>query len=183
MSRIGKQPVAVPAGVKVSLNGNTIQIEGKQGSLDFTFSPSVKVVWDESEKSIAVSINEAGLANRQVRALWGTTRAIINNMIVGVTEGYTKKLEIIGVGWTAVHSGQTLKLNVGFANAVEVAIPTGLNVAVEKQMITLTGADKQAIGQLAAKIRSKRPPEPYNGKGIKYADEVIVRKQGKQFGS
>lgn len=183
MSRIGKQPVAVPAGVKVSLSGTTIIVEGPKGKLEFTHHPRVSVAWDESEKSITVSISETDLGAKQYLALWGTTRSIINNMIIGVVSGYEKKLEVIGVGWTAALAGQALKLNVGFANTVEVEIPAGVNVAVAKQLITVTGADKQAVGQFAAKVRSKRPPEPYNGKGIKYGDEVITRKQGKQFGS
>lgn len=183
MSRIGKKPVEVPANVKVSLSGQKVKIEGPKGTLEFVHHPSVQVIWDESERAITVSIDESKMGNRQMRALWGTTRAIINNMIVGVTESYSKKMEVVGVGWSAVQAGQNLKLNVGFANAVEVAIPTGVSVVVEKQFITLNSADKQAVGQFAAMIRSKRPPEPYNGKGIKYADEVITRKQGKQFGS
>ena len=183
MSRIGKKPVKVPAGVKVALNGRRIHVEGTKGSLDFEHHPSVNVAWDESEKSITVSIDESSMGDRHVRALWGTNRSIINNMVIGVFSGYEKKLEVVGVGWTASLAGQTLKLNVGFANTVEVEIPSGVNVAVEKQVITITGADKQAVGQLAAMVRSKRPPEPYNGKGIKYSDEVIQRKQGKQFGT
>lgn len=183
MSRIGKKPVEVPAGVKVSIAGRKVRVEGKKGTLEFEHHPSVTVVWDESEKSVLVTIDEVKKDDRLARALWGTTRAIIANMVKGVTTGYEKKMEVVGVGWTAILAGQTLKLNVGFASPVEVPIPTGVTVAVEKQNLTITGADKQAVGQLAAKIRSKRPPEPYNGKGIKYADEVITRKQGKQFGS
>jgi large subunit ribosomal protein L6 len=183
MSRIGKKPVAVPAGVKVSIDGNTIAVEGKKGRLDFAFHPAVRVGWDESEKAIAVTIDDAKADDRHVRALWGTTRSIIENMVIGVTNGYEKKMEVVGVGWTAALAGQALRLNVGFASPVEVSIPSGVSVAVEKQLITISGADKQAVGQFAAMVRSKRPPEPYNGKGIKYADEVIQRKQGKQFGS
>lgn len=183
MSRIGKKPITVPSGVKVSIDGQRIRVEGKNGKLEFNFHPAVRVAWDESEEAVTVSIDEARADERLVRALWGTTRSIIENMVQGVTTGYQKKMEVVGVGWTAAHAGQMLKLNVGFASPVEVPIPAGLTVAVEKQNITISGADKQAVGQFAAKVRSKRPPEPYNGKGIKYADEVIQRKQGKQFGS
>lgn len=183
MSRIGKKPIAVPNGVKVSLNGRKVSVEGPKGTLEFEHRPEVLVSWDESEKSISVSVDEARLDERLVRALWGTTRAVIRNMVEGVTKGYEKKLEVVGVGWTAAAAGTDLKLNVGFADPVLVAIPTGVNVAIEKQIITVSGADRQAVGQFAAHVRSKRPPEPYNGKGIKYADEVIQRKQGKQFGS
>ncbi|RMH13898.1 MAG: 50S ribosomal protein L6 [Planctomycetota bacterium] len=183
MSRIGKKPVDVPAGVKVSLNGRTVRVEGPKGTLEFEHRPEVSVHWDEGEKSISVSIDESKAEDRLARALWGTTRAIIRNMVEGVTKGYEKKLEVVGVGWTAAVAGQNLKLNVGFADPVSVAIPSGVTVGVDKQIITVSGPDRQAVGQLAAMIRSKRPPEPYNGKGVKYVDEVIHRKQGKQFGS
>lgn len=183
MSRIGKKPVQVPKGVKVSLNGRKITVEGPKGKLEFEHRPEVSVKWDESEQSISVLVDESRLENRLVRALWGTTRAIIRNMVEGVTKGFEKKLEVVGVGWTAATTGKELKLNVGFADPVLVAIPAGLTVSVDKQFISIAGADRQAVGQFAAQVRSKRPPEPYNGKGIKYADEVIQRKQGKQFGS
>ncbi len=183
MSRIGKKPVAVPSNVKVSLNGRRVSVEGPKGKLEWEHRAEVSVKWEESEKSLIVSVDPSRLDERLIRALWGTTRAILRNMVEGVTKGYEKKLEVVGVGWTAALAGKDLKLNVGFANPVLVPIPVGLNVAVEKQFVTVTGADRQAVGQFAAKVRSKRPPEPYNGKGVKYVDEVIQRKQGKQFGS
>lgn len=183
MSRIGKKPIEVPAKVKVSLSGNTITIEGPKGTLSFEHRPEVSVNWDEGEKSITVSIDEKDMKNKPVRAYWGTTRALINNMITGVLEGYEKKLEVVGVGWTANVAGQKLALKVGYANVVEVNIPTGVNVQVDKQTVTINGTDKQAVGQFAAEVRAVRKPEPYNGKGIKYTDEVIKKKQGKQFGS
>ncbi|MFI4897710.1 MAG: 50S ribosomal protein L6 [Phycisphaerales bacterium JB059] len=183
MSRIGKKPIEVPAKVKVSLSGNTITIEGPKGTLSFEHRPEVSVNWDEGEKSITVSIDEKDMKNKPVRAYWGTTRALINNMITGVLEGYEKKLEVVGVGWTANVAGQKLALKVGYANTVEVTIPTGVNVQVDKQTVTINGTDKQAVGQFAAEVRAVRKPEPYNGKGIKYTDEVIKKKQGKQFGS
>ena len=183
MSRIGKKPVEVPSNVKVSLSGNTITIEGPKGSLSFEHRPEVSVTWDEGEKSVTVSIDEKDMKIKPVRAYWGTTRALIANMIKGVVDGYEKKLEVVGVGWTANVAGQKLALKVGYANTVEVAIPVGVNVSTEKQTITVNGTDKQAVGQFAAEVRSVRKPEPYNGKGIKYTDEVIKKKQGKQFGS
>ena len=183
MSRIGKKPVEVPAKVKVSISGATVTIEGPKGTLSMEHRPEVSVTWDEGEKSITVSIDEKDMNNKPVRAYWGTTRALISNMIQGVMEGYEKKLEVVGVGWTASVAGQKLALKVGYANTVEVAIPTGVNVSVDKQIVTVNGTDKQAVGQLAAEIRAVRKPEPYNGKGIKYTDEVIKKKQGKQFGS
>lgn len=183
MSRIGKKPVAVPSGVKVSLAGRTVQVEGPKGKLQFEHREEVQVAFDEGNKALSVSIDESKADDRLAKALWGTTRSIFANMVEGVTKGYEKKLEVVGVGWNAAVVGQSLKLSVGFASPVMVDIPSGVNVSVEKALITVNGADKQAVGQFAAKVRSKRPPEPYNGKGIKYSDEVIQRKQGKQFGS
>jgi len=180
MSRIGKKPVAVPKGVKVSVADRTVNVEGPKGKLSWTHRPEVSVT--EADGSVSVTVDESIQGEKKVRALWGTTRALINNMMIGAAQGYTKKLEIHGVGWTGTVAGSNLKLNVGFANSVEVAIPAGLSVTAEKQFITIEGADKQAVGQFAAKTRSVRPPEPYNGKGIRYADEIIRKKEGKQFG-
>jgi len=181
MSRVGKQPVSVPKGVKVSLSGTTVTAEGPKGTLTFDHDPDVGVVWDESEQSITVSVDDP--ENRRLKALWGTTRAIINNMVRGVAEGYQAKLEIVGVGWGAQVQGQKLSLSVGFASPRVLDIPPGVAVEVEKQMVSVSGADKQAVNQFAADIRAIKRPEPYQGKGIKYANEVIRRKQGKQFGS
>ena len=180
MSRIGKKPVDVPKGVKVAVADRRISVEGPKGKLEWTHRPEVQVSADE--KAVAVAVDESLLGDRRVRALWGTTRALINNMMIGVSKGYEKKLEIHGVGWTAAVAGQSLKLNVGYANAIEMPIPVGVTVAVEKQLITITGADKQVVGQFAAACRATRPPEPYNGKGIRYADEIVRKKEGKQFG-
>lgn len=185
MSRIGKQPINVPAGVKVTLDPKTctISVEGPKGKLSYEYRPEVNVVWDEGEKSIVCTISEQGMQDRQTRAFWGTVRSRIQNMITGVTEGYNKKLEIHGVGWNARPQGKTLQLNVGYCHPVELPAPNGVEFAVEGNTITVSGSDKQAVGHFAAVIRSKRPPEPYNGKGIKYADEIIIRKQGKVFGA
>lgn len=183
MSRIGRKPVSVPKNVKVSVSGRTVSVEGPRGKLSMEHRPELSVSWDESEKSISIGVDEAKAADdRQLRAYWGTTRALVNNMIEGVTKGYEKKLEIVGVGWSGALQGQNLSLKVGYANRIEMPVPPGLSVAVEKQMITITGADKQQVGHFAAAVRAKRKPEPYNGKGIKYSDEVIQRKQGKAFG-
>tara|TARA_Y100001933_G_scaffold198695_1_gene199570 strand:- start:86 stop:631 length:546 start_codon:yes stop_codon:yes gene_type:complete len=180
MSRIGKKPVSVPKGVKVSIADRKVSVEGPKGTLSFTHRPEVAV--SEADGQVTVSVDDKIAGDRKVRALWGTTRALINNMMTGASTGYTKKLEIQGVGWTAAVAGTNLKLNVGYANSIEMPIPTGISVSVEKQSITIEGADKQAVGQFAAATRAKRPPEPYNGKGIRYADEVIRKKEGKQFG-
>jgi large subunit ribosomal protein L6 len=183
MSRIGKQPVQVPAGVKVTIQGRTISVQGPQGTLKLEHRPELKVAWNETEKSVVVSIDEKDKNNAEVKAYWGTTRAIIRNMVQGVVKGYEKSLEIVGVGWTAALAGKNLKLTIGYANPIMIAIPEGVKVVVEKQIVRVSGPDKQAVGELAADIRSKRKPEPYNGKGIKYTDETIKRKQGKQFGA
>lgn len=183
MSRIGKKSISVPSTVKVSLSGNSISVEGPKGKLSLDYRPEVDVKWDESEKSIEVSMDDKLIAQKRSNgAYWGTTRALINNMIEGVTKGYERKLQVIGVGWTANVNGSNLALKVGFANTIMMPIPAGLNVTAEKQLITITGADKQAVGHFAASTRAKRKPEPYNGKGIKYLEEVIQRKQGKAFG-
>ncbi len=181
MSRVGIKPIEIPSGVKITINGQSVSVEGPKGTLSRDFSPLINVGWSEDEKSVVCSIK--GEASREARALWGTTRALIQNMVTGVKDGYEKSLEVVGVGWGAQVTGQTLKLSVGYANAVMVDIPQGVDVTVEKQLVKITGADKHAVGQLAAMTRAVRKPEPYNGKGIKYADEVIKRKQGKQFGS
>ena len=183
MSRLGKMPVAVPADVQVSIAGRKITIAGKAGSLTFEHRPEVKVAHDTTEKTLSVSIDPKDEDTKAVRALWGTTRATLANMIVGVQKGYEKKLEVVGVGYTATLAGKNLKLKVGFANAIEVPIPQGLVVSVEQQFITVKGPSKQLVGQFASVVRSKRKPEPYNGKGIKYTTETIKRKQGKAFGS
>lgn len=183
MSRIGKKPIPVPSKAKVSITDGVVTVESGGKSLELAVRPEVTVVWDESEKNLVVEIAEGHENNRFARAMWGTTRSLLQNMIEGVTKGYQKKLEVVGVGWSAAMAGQNLELKVGFANTVVVPIPQGVDVKVDKAIITVTGADKQAVGEFAATVRSKRKPEPYNGKGVKYFDEVIRRKSGKAFGS
>lgn len=180
MSRIGKKPVAVPKGVKVAVADRTVSVEGPKGKLAWSHRPEVQVAAEGDE--VRVTVDDAVAGEKRVRALWGTTRALINNMMIGVSQGYEKKLEIHGVGWTASLAGQNLSLNVGFAHSIEMPIPQGVNVSVEKQFITINGPDKQAVGQFASAARAKRPPEPYNGKGIRYANEIVRKKEGKQFG-
>ena len=183
MSRIGRKVITVPAGIKIALKGQEVTVTGPKGTLVVNVHAMVKIAWNESEKSIQCSIEEAKAEDRFARALWGTNRALIQNAILGVQNGYEKALEVVGVGWTASLAGAKLKLVVGFANAITVDVPKGLTVTVEKQLIKISGADKQMVGQFAAKTRAVRKPEPYNGKGIKYTTEVIKRKQGKQFGA
>jgi len=182
MSRIGKKPITVTKGVKLSVNGRLITVEGPKGTLKYEHRPEVSVAWNEDEKSVTCTIDEKHVNNRVIRAYWGLTRALIQNMIIGVSQGYEKKMEIVGVGWSAQLNGQILKLQLGYADPVLLEVPQGLTVGVEKQMVTISGADKQLVGQFAAVMRTTRPPEPYNGKGVKYATEVIRRKEGKKAG-
>lgn len=183
MSRIGKKPVPVPASVKVSITGRKVSVTGPKGTLTMDHHPLVKVTWAESEKAVVCSIAESDAQNRVARAQWGTTRAIIRNMIEGVSNGYEKSLEVIGVGWAPSLQGSKLKLVVGLANPIFLEVPKGLTVTVDKQFIRISGADRQLVGQFASQVRAQRKPEPYNGKGIKYTTETIRRKQGKQFGA
>ena len=181
MSRIGKKPVKVPAGVKVALNGRRIHVEGTKGSLDFEHHPSVNVAWDESEKSITVSIDESSMGDRHVRALWGTNRSIINNMVIGVTQGYSKQLNVVGVGYKVDMKGKTLVMQLGFSHPVEYPSPDGIVFEVDskKNTIKVNGINKETVGQTSAEIRKLRPPEPYKGKGVMYSTEKIRRKAGK----
>jgi large subunit ribosomal protein L6 len=181
MSRIGKQPVALPSGVKIAINGRTVSVSGPQGTLSFEHRPEVTV--SQMDSNVVVAVNPKYAEKTDTNAHWGTTRALLRNMVEGVTKGYDKSLEVVGVGWSAAVQGKNLKLVVGYANPIMVEIPDGLKVVVEKQFIRVNGADAQKVGQFAAEVRSKRKPEPYNGKGIKYTTETIKRKQGKQFGA
>ncbi len=180
MSRIGKKPIPVPAGVNVSVQGNTVSVESGKNKLSFTHRSQVGVAFDAAAKTITVTRKDD---TKPSRALHGTTRAMIQNLIVGVTTGYAIDLELNGVGWTAVVQGAKVVLTVGYADKKIVEIPTGVTVTIVQNKIKVSGTDKQKVGQTAAEIRKQRKPEPYNGKGIKYADEVIVRKQGKAFAS
>ena len=183
MSRIARKPVMIPSGVKVAVNAaaRTVNFEGPKGKLSMSFRPEVgvKVEGTKVEVTMDPAIVEVG----SNKAFWGTTRALIATAVDGVLKGYEKKLEIIGVGWGARVQGKKLVLTVGYANTLDVAIPDGVKVEVNQTMVTVSGPDKQAVGQFASKCRALRKPEPYNGKGIKYFDEVIQRKQGKAFGS
>jgi large subunit ribosomal protein L6 len=178
MSRIGKKPVPVPDNVKVAVAGQSVTVESGKNKLSFNFKPQVAVKFDPAAKAVIVTRDGD---SREAKALHGTTRAIIANMIEGVTKGFSRELELVGVGWTVAIQGAQVVLNVGFANPRHVAIPTGVKVEVAGMKIKVSGPDAQAVGMLAAIIRSQRPPEPYNGKGIKYSDETIIRKQGKAF--
>lgn len=180
MSRNGKKPVEVLKGVTVKINGDEVSVNGPKGNLTLNTKPEVKVTLSDDGKEVSV---ERASESRFARAMHGTTRALIQNMIIGVTDGYTKELKIVGVGWNANLKGNKIELNVGYADTRVVEILSGVTCEVTKgQDIKLTGSDKQAVGEVAAKIRAHRKPEPYNGKGIMYVGERIIRKQGKAFG-
>jgi large subunit ribosomal protein L6 len=177
MSRIGKKPVAVPAGLKVEVGPQRIAVEGPLGKLDWSFRPEIAVAYDDKARVLQITRSDE---SRQARALHGLTRAMIANMIEGVTKGYEKKLEIVGVGYLGAVQGNTLQLRVGYANEVQKPIPAGLKVTCPDQThIVVKGVDKQQVGQFAAEVRAVRKPEPYKGKGIRYDGEVVRRKAGK----
>src|SRR5215208_1043394 len=177
MSRIGKKPVTVPGGVKVNVANRAITVEGKLGKLTYTHRPEVAVKIEDDGKSVVCSRSSE---DREVRAYHGLTRALIDNMMVGVSEGYEKKLEIQGVGYLGAIAGKVLQLRVGFANEVHKKIPDGLTVTCPDQThIVIKGTDKQKVGEFAAEVRAVRKPEPYKGKGIRYEGEQVRRKAGK----
>lgn len=175
MSRIGKKPITIPSGVKASLDGQALKIAGPKGELALMIHPKVSVNVSDSEINVDITNKNLKLE----KSLWGLTRSLIANAVIGVTTGYEKKLEINGVGFRGSVAGKTINLSLGFSHPVEVIVPEGLTATMDKNVITITGIDKQAVGEFAAKIRSLKKPEPYKGKGIKYVDEVIRRKAGK----
>jgi large subunit ribosomal protein L6 len=180
MSRIGKQPIAIPAGVKVKVADGKITVEGPKAKLPpFEYHPMMKVEVDESAKQIKVS--RPG-DDRFARSLHGLTRTLVANMIQGVTQGYEKKLKIEGIGYAAKLDKKSVVLTVGFANQIKLDPPEGVTAEVpDPNTIIVRGADKQKVGQFAAEVRHARPPEPYQGKGVRYENEVVRRKEGKSF--
>jgi large subunit ribosomal protein L6 len=176
MSRIGKHPVAVPSGVTVDLAGQTVTVKGKLGELRQTLPPEVAVAVNDNQ----LTVTPRGPETR-ARAMWGLSRTLVQNMVTGVTQGFTVKLEISGVGYRAAVDGQILTLQLGYSHDIKYAIPSDVKVTCETPtQITISGADRQRIGQIAAEIRGFRKPEPYKGKGIRYASEKILRKEGKK---
>jgi len=175
MSRLGKLPIELKEGTQAKLEHDVIVIKGPKGELKQKINP--KVLVDINDKEIKITVSNPD--NKKERALWGLYRSLINNMTVGVNQGYQKKLEINGVGFRASVSGNKLILNVGYSHPVDYNLPQGINAEVEGNIITISGVDKQLVGEIAAQIRKIRKPEPYKGKGIKYVDEVIRRKVGK----
>jgi large subunit ribosomal protein L6 len=181
MSRIGKKPVEIPAGVTVKVEQSAIRVEGPKGALSFPLYPQVKVDVADGRASVELTGFEGG---RNPSAIHGLTRACLANMVTGVTKGFEKQLEIIGVGWNCKLENNALVLQVGFSHPVAMPVPQGIEVECPKNTsIVVRGIDKQLVGQYAANIRKVRPPEPYKGKGIKYVEETVRRKAGKAFGS
>lgn len=175
MSRIGHKPIVIPEGVEVTQNGNDLTVKGKEGEITRTLNPVIKININDNE-----IVCERPDDTKQSRVYHGTTRSIVSNMVEGVSEGFSKKLELIGVGYRAQKQGNKLVLNVGLSHPVEFEQPEGITIDVPSNTeVTIKGASKEAVGQLAAKVRGIRPPEPYNGKGIKYDGEIIRRKEGK----
>lgn len=174
MSRIGRMPIAIPAGVEVKLDGNTVTVKGPKGELTRTVHQNMKVEVNGAEVTVTRPNDE-----KENRSLHGLTRTLIANMVKGVTDGFSKELEVNGVGYRASVEGNKLVLNIGYSHPVEMALPDGINAEVNDKKITISGIDNQKVGQFAAEVREKRPPEPYKGKGIKYMDEHIRRKEGK----
>jgi len=176
MSRVAKVPVMIPAGVEVKLNANVLSVKGPKGKLEFSIHPQVKVSHEGAQLTVATQSTAATAG-----ALSGTTRALINNMVLGVHKGFEKKLTIIGVGYRAQVAGKNLNLTLGFSHPVVYPIPEGITIEAPSQTeIVVRGADKQKVGQVAAEIRAYRAPEPYKGKGVRYTDEHVVRKEAKK---
>jgi len=179
MSRIGKKPVPLAAGAKVSVAGQLVKVEGPKGKLELNVHPSITVKFDDAKKEVVVTRPND---ERESKALHGLTRALINNMVIGATVGYKKTLEIHGVGFKAEQKAKNLVLSVGYANQIVVPIPGSVTVVLEgATKIHVSGADKQAVGEFAARVRKTRKPEPYKGKGIRYEGEVVKLKAGKAF--
>lgn len=175
MSRLGKKPISIPAGTDVSVASHELTVKGKGGTLKRSIHPAISITVGNGEVSIAPAAN-----TRLAKALWGTYAAHVRNMIAGVNSPFTKKLVVEGIGYRAEVAGKDVKLAVGYSHPVLVPVPEGIAVAVDKGVVSISGADKEKVGQFAAAIRAVKKPEPYKGKGIRYEDEVVRRKQGKK---
>jgi large subunit ribosomal protein L6 len=176
VSRVGKYPVAVPSGVTVAITGRIVSAKGKLGELKLDLTDEVDAIMENNQVVV-----KPRSESKRARTMWGTTRANINNMVKGVSQGFTRKLEINGVGYRAAVQGKELVLQLGYSHDVKYPIPQGITITAEKPtLLAITGADRQRVGQVAADIRGFRGPEPYKGKGVKYDDETILRKEGKK---
>ena len=185
MSRIGRKPIPVPTGVKVAVQGQKVNVEGPKGKLTVDVRPEIAVKYDDKAKTVTFDTRmDTGSTERLVKSLHGLSRSLVNNMIEGVTKGYEKKLKIEGIGYQARLDKKNLVLTVGFANAIEVPVPEGITVTCpDPTSINVAGIDKQKVGHFAASVRAMRKPEPYKGKGIRFENEVVRRKEGKTMGS
>jgi large subunit ribosomal protein L6 len=176
MSRIGKKAIPVPDGVTVALDGQKVEVKGPKGALAWTVSEEIEVKFADGELSFAPRTDTA-----RARAMWGLSRSLVNNMVVGVTAGYERTLELVGVGYRAAMKGNSLAMQLGFSHEVDIVPPPGVSFATPRPIeIRISGIDKQQVGEMAARIRKIRPPEPYKGKGVRYAGEVVRRKEGKK---
>jgi large subunit ribosomal protein L6 len=176
MSRVGKKPLTIPKGVEVSVSGRTVTVKGAKGSLSHTLHPAIGAKVENNEVVFTPLAKGA-----HVSPLWGTMQSLVGNMVDGVTNGYSVVLNLVGVGYRAQMQGSKLGMTLGYSHPIEVNIPQGLTVAVKEQTeITISGIDKHQVGQFAANVRAKRPPEPFKGKGVRYAKEHIVMKEGKK---
>ncbi len=174
MSRVGKKPISIPNGVQVNVDGSKIVFKGAKLTRELETYGRVGIAFKDNELTFSLNGSDA-----QSKAYWGTYRALSNNIVIGLTSGFSKQLEINGVGYKATVKGKVLELALGFSHPINYNIPDGVEISVDKNIVTIKGSDKQQIGQIAAEIREFRPPEPYKGKGVKYIDERIIRKAGK----
>ncbi len=176
MSRIGKKAIVAPAGVTVTLDGQHVTVKGPKGQLAWTVSEEIELKQEGAELTLAPRNDTA-----RARAMWGLSRTLVNNMVVGVSTGYEQTLELVGVGYRAAMKGQNLSMQLGFSHDVDIAAPAGITFAVPRPVeVKIAGIDKQLVGEIAARIRKIRPPEPYKGKGVRYAGETVRRKEGKK---
>ena len=176
MSRIGKKAVAVPSGVTVTIDGQTVTVKGPKGQLAWTVADEIEVKQEGAELVLSKRVDTT-----RAQAMWGLSRTLVSNMVTGVTQGFEQTLELVGVGYRAAMKGQALSMQLGFSHDVDVPPPAGITFATPKQTeIKISGIDKQAVGEIASKIRRLRPPEPYKGKGVRYAGEKVRRKEGKK---
>jgi large subunit ribosomal protein L6 len=176
MSRIGKKAIEIPQGVNITLEGQTVTVKGPKGELSWTVVDEIAIAQEDANLNLTMRED-----NQRSRAMWGLSRTLVNNMVVGVTKGFEESLELVGVGYRAQMKGQTLSMQLGFSHDVDIKPPAGISFATPKQTeIKISGIDKQAVGEIASKIRRIRPPEPYKGKGVRYLGEKVRRKEGKK---
>jgi large subunit ribosomal protein L6 len=176
MSRVGKKPIPIPTGVTASVDGQLVSVKGAKGELKFSVPDDVNVSFADNEIKV-----DPKSATKRAQAMWGMSRSMVNNLVVGVSKGFEKKLEITGVGYKAAVQGKNLQLSLGYSHDIQFPIPEGIAIVTGKPTeVTISGIDKRAVGQVAAEIRAMRPPEPYKGKGVRYAGEFIFRKEGKK---